>query len=179
MAHNTRKRTSQNSGCQKKKFKIVWEKFQHRAGSIWSKLDLTLVWKNVRDWPKVRPRFGRTFFFVGKFCLYSLSESSAEVRPNRKFGLSLLTKYMFYDHSQSWSAKAGKIWSTITHNHDRWNWVKKYLRSLMIVIWSEMISDHDPISPTLCWVSIKKITLASFGSIILNPLLSVRLFSDM
>ena len=41
--HTTRKRTSQNSGCQKKKFKIVWEKFQHRAGSICSKLDSTLV----------------------------------------------------------------------------------------------------------------------------------------
>ena len=26
----------------KKKFKIVWEKFQHRAGSICSKLDSTL-----------------------------------------------------------------------------------------------------------------------------------------
>ena len=32
--HTTRKRTSQNSGCQKKTFKIVWEKFHHRAGSI-------------------------------------------------------------------------------------------------------------------------------------------------
>ena len=30
--HTKGKRTSQNSGCQKKKFKIVWEKFQHRAG---------------------------------------------------------------------------------------------------------------------------------------------------
>ena len=48
----------------------------------------------------------------------------------------------FYDNSQN-------MWSTITHTHDRWNWVKKYLRSLMIVIWSEMIGDHDPISPTL------------------------------
>ena len=48
----------------------------------------------------------------------------------------------FYNHSQN-------MWSTITHNHDRWNWVKKYLQSLMIVIWSEMIGDHDPISPTL------------------------------
>ena len=41
--HTTRKRTSQNSICQKKKFKIVWEKFQHRVGSICSKLDSTLV----------------------------------------------------------------------------------------------------------------------------------------
>ena len=41
--HTTRKRTSQNSGCQKKKFKIVWEKFQHGAGSICSKLDSTLI----------------------------------------------------------------------------------------------------------------------------------------
>ena len=41
--HNTIKRASQNSGCQKKKFKIFWENFQHRAGSICSKLDSTLV----------------------------------------------------------------------------------------------------------------------------------------
>ena len=41
--HTTRKRTSQNRGCQKKKFKIVWGKFQHRAGSICSKFDSTLV----------------------------------------------------------------------------------------------------------------------------------------
>ena len=41
--HTTRKRTSQNMGCQKKKFKIVWGKFQHRAGSICSKFDSTLV----------------------------------------------------------------------------------------------------------------------------------------
>ena len=41
--HTTRKRTSQNIGCQKKKFKIVWEKFQHRVGSICSKLDSPLV----------------------------------------------------------------------------------------------------------------------------------------
>ena len=41
------------------------------------------------------------------------------------------------------------MWSMITHDHDHWNWVKKYLQSLMIVIWSEMIGDHDPISPTL------------------------------
>ena len=40
--HTTRKRTSQNTGCKKKKFKIVWEKFQHRAESICSKLDSTL-----------------------------------------------------------------------------------------------------------------------------------------
>ena len=48
----------------------------------------------------------------------------------------------FYDHSPN-------MWSTITHDHDCWNWVKKYLWSLMIVIWSEMIGDPDPISPTL------------------------------
>ena len=54
----------------------------------------------------------------------------------------LCDRRSFYDHSQN-------MWSTITHDHDRWNWVKKYLRSLMIVIWSEMIGDHDPISPTL------------------------------
>ena len=41
--HTTRRRTSQNIGCQKKTFKIVWEKFQHRVGSICSKLDSTLV----------------------------------------------------------------------------------------------------------------------------------------
>ena len=47
--------------------------------------------------------------------------------------LRSLTKYMIYDHSRSWSAK-----------------LEKYdLRSLMIVIWSEMIGDHDPICLTL------------------------------
>ena len=33
--------------------------------------------------------------------------------------LRSLTKYMIYNHSRSWSAKTGKIWSTITHDHDR------------------------------------------------------------
>ena len=41
--HATGKRSSQNSGCQKNKFKIVWEKFQHRSASICSKLDTTLI----------------------------------------------------------------------------------------------------------------------------------------
>ena len=49
------------------------------------------------------------------------------------------------------------MWSTITHDHDRQNQEKKYLQSLMIVIWLEMIGDHDPISPTLrcshCWLA--------------------------
>ena len=48
----------------------------------------------------------------------------------------------FYNHSQN-------IWSMITHDHDRQNQEKYDLWSLMIVIWSEMIGDHDPISPTL------------------------------
>ena len=39
----------------------------------------------------VRPGFGRTLIFVRNFCAFSLSESSAELRPNRKFGLSLST----------------------------------------------------------------------------------------
>ena len=38
-----KKENKPNSGCQKKKFKIIWEKFQHRAGSICSKLDSTLA----------------------------------------------------------------------------------------------------------------------------------------
>ena len=53
----------------------------------------------------------------------------------------------FPDHSQN-------IWSTITHDHDRQKLEKYDLRSLMIVIWSEMIGDHDPISPTLIWVNV-------------------------
>ena len=48
----------------------------------------------------------------------------------------------FYDHSQN-------IWSMITHDHDRQKLEKYDLRSLMIVIWSEMIGDHDPIRLTL------------------------------
>ena len=32
--------------------------------------------------------------------------------------LQSLTKYMIYDHSRSWLAKTGKIWSTITHDRD-------------------------------------------------------------
>ena len=38
--HTTRKRTSQNSGSQKKKFKIVWEKFQRTPqpnGTVYTK----------------------------------------------------------------------------------------------------------------------------------------------
>ena len=54
----------------------------------------------------------------------------------------LCDRRSFHDHSRN-------IWSTITHDHDCQNRVKKYLRSLVIVIWSEMIGDHDPISPTL------------------------------
>ena len=41
------------------------------------------------------------------------------------------------------------MWSTITQEYDHQIQGKKYLQSLMIVIWSEMIGDHDPISPTL------------------------------
>ena len=48
----------------------------------------------------------------------------------------------FYDHSQN-------IWSMITHDHDRQILEKYDLQSLMIVIWSEMIGDHDPIRLTL------------------------------
>ena len=59
--------------------------------------------------------------------------------------VKLCDRRSFYDHSKN-------MWSTITHDHDCWNWVKKYLWSLMIVIWSEMIGDHDPISPTLILV---------------------------
>ena len=35
-------------------------------------------------------KFGSALFFVRNYSTYCLSESSAEVRPNRKFGLSLL-----------------------------------------------------------------------------------------
>ena len=35
-------------------------------------------------------KFGSALFFVSNFGTYCLSERSAEVRPNRKFGLSLL-----------------------------------------------------------------------------------------
>ena len=56
--------------------------------------------------------------------------------------LKICDRRSFYDHSQN-------IWSTITHNHDRQKVEKYDLRSLMIVIWLEMISDHDPIRLTL------------------------------
>ena len=42
----------------------------------------------------------------------------------------------FYDHSQ-------KIWATITHDHDRQIQENMSHIHLMIVIWSEMIGDHD------------------------------------
>ena len=41
---------------------------------------------------------------------------------------------MIYDHSPSWSAKTGKIWSTISHDRD---------------LIGEMIGDHDLICLTL------------------------------
>ena len=47
--------------------------------------------------------------------------------------LRSLTKNMSYDHSWSWSPKSGK----------------NDLQSLMIVIWLEMIGDHDQITLTL------------------------------
>ena len=53
-----------------------------------------------------------------------------------------LDRRSFPDHSQN-------IWSTITQDPD-WQKLEKYdLGSLMIVIWLEMISDHDPIRLTL------------------------------
>ena len=36
-----------------------------------------------------QPRFGWTISFVSRFCVSCLSESSAKLRPNRKFSLSL------------------------------------------------------------------------------------------
>ena len=46
------------------------------------------------NWLGIDREFGRKFgsalFFVSNYSNYSLSESSAEVRPNRKFGLSLV-----------------------------------------------------------------------------------------
>ena len=40
-------------------------------------------------------KFGSALFFVRNYSIYSLSESSAEVRPNRKFGLSLLIDALY------------------------------------------------------------------------------------
>ena len=47
--------------------------------------------------------------------------------------LRSFTKYVIYEHSRTWSPKS----------------MKNDLRSLMIVIWSEMIGDHDQITLTL------------------------------
>ena len=47
-----------------------------------------------------------------------------------------LTKNMIYDHSRSWSPKSQK--------YD--------LKSIMIVIWSEMIGDHDDLDLALVWL---------------------------
>ena len=41
-------------------------------------------------------KFGSALFFVRNFGTYCLSESSAEVRPNRKFGLSLIVSNIPY-----------------------------------------------------------------------------------
>ena len=45
--HTTGKRTSHNSGCQKKKFKIVLKKFKHKAWPICNKLDSTVACSKV------------------------------------------------------------------------------------------------------------------------------------
>ena len=52
-----------------------------------------------------------------------------------------LTKNMIYDHSRSWSPKSQK--------YD--------LKSIMIVIWSEMIGDHDDLDLALVEVSLVKL----------------------
>ena len=88
--------------------------------------------KNIFPWSKKIPGLIWVFFF----------EFFLKIVINWYSFSKLCDRRSFYDHSQN-------MWSTITHNHDRWNWVKKYLRSLMIVIWSEMIGDHDLIAPTL------------------------------
>ena len=54
----------------------------------------------------------------------------------------------FWDR-RSFPNPSQNMWSTITHDHDRQKLEKYDLRSLMIVIWLEMIGDHDPIRLTL------------------------------
>ena len=55
----------------------------------------------------------------------------------------------FYDHSQ-------KIWATITHDHDCQIQENMSHIHLMIVIWSEMIGDHDQITLSLHILKIQK-----------------------
>ena len=92
--------------------------------------------KNIFPWSQKIPGLIWGFFF----------EFFLKIVINWYSFSKLCDRRSFYDHSQN-------MWSTITHNHDRWNLVKKYLQSLMIVIWLEMIGDHDPISPTLTMTS--------------------------
>ena len=75
--HATRKRTSQNSGCHKKEFKIVWEKFQPRAGSICSKIDSTLIKISLVE----------VFFSMReKICKSSFQVKNVSIKCNFSYG---------------------------------------------------------------------------------------------
>ena len=91
---------------------------------FWFPRKIFLIWKNLSVHIKKQQIFFR------------------EIRNFWNYSSQFCDRRSFYDHSQN-------IWSMITHNHD-WQKLEKYdLWSLMIVIWSEMIGDHDSISPTL------------------------------
>ena len=58
---------------------MIIEKFQ----------SLPITIHRLGDDRKFGRKFGSALFFISNFGTYCLSESSAEVRPNRKFGLPL------------------------------------------------------------------------------------------
>ena len=71
-----------------------------------------------------------TNFFISQKNIFDMGKNYVFTSKNSKYLfviskdlwspiiLRSLTKYMIYNHSRSWSAKTGKIWSTITHDRD-------------------------------------------------------------
>ena len=121
----------------------------HHFGYIASKICISMCqfFKNLLKY-MILPQFfwfPRKIFLIWKNLSVHIKKQQIFFREIRNFwnySSQFCDRRSFYDHSQN-------IWSMITHNHD-WQKLEKYdLQSLMIVIWSEMIGDHDPIRLTL------------------------------
>ena len=63
-------------------------------------------------------KFGSALLFVRNFGTYCLSESSAEVRPNRKFGPSLIQNIKVHFHPEKKREKGGPV-CVKRHYHER------------------------------------------------------------
>ena len=82
--------------------KNIWKIFGIKKSYNFTKFSQKLA----KNWPKIGQksadfRFGRTPSFVRNFCTFPLTESSAELRPNRIFGRSLVIFIWFFIKNKS------------------------------------------------------------------------------